>query len=206
MTVYLLISSGDGPGECQLAVGHVLTRMAEEALAIGIDMSAQETQGRDGPASAIVSLSGDGAAGLARRWVGTIKWTCRSPLRPQHKRRNWFVGVHRLDPPKTATSLDARDVAFSTLRAGGPGGQHQNTTDSAVRAVHHASGLVVVARSERSQHRNKAEALERLQALLTLSDQTSAAKARRAENLLHHNLERGNPVRTFKGERFDEAT
>jgi len=49
-----------------------------------------------------------------------------------------------------------------TFRAGGPGGQHQNTTDSGVRLVHLPSGLRVEARDERSQHRNRALALERL--------------------------------------------
>lgn len=205
MSVYLLISSGDGPGECQLAVGHVLSRMGGEADASRLDFSASETQGRDGPVSAIVSLGGDGASAFARGWVGTVKWVCQSPLRPNHKRRNWFVGVYALGRPPKAAPFDERDVVWSTLRAGGPGGQHQNTTDSAVRAVHRPSGLVVVARSERSQHRNKAEALSRLQDFLALSDQARAAKARRAENLLHHSLERGNPVRVFKGQRFVEV-
>jgi len=49
-----------------------------------------------------------------------------------------------------------------TFRGGGPGGQHQNTTDSGVRLTHHPTGIVVTARDERSQHRNRALALERL--------------------------------------------
>ena len=51
---------------------------------------------------------------------------------------------------------------MDTFRSGGPGGQHQNTTDSGVRLVHEPSGVTVVARDERSQHRNRALALSRL--------------------------------------------
>jgi protein subunit release factor A len=54
------------------------------------------------------------------------------------------------------------DCRGDTFRGGGPGGQHQNTTDSGVRLTHHPTGIVVTARDERSQHRNRALALERL--------------------------------------------
>jgi protein subunit release factor A len=55
-----------------------------------------------------------------------------------------------------------RQCRVEVFRAGGPGGQHQNTTESGVRLVHLPTGTRVVARDERSQHRNKAIALERL--------------------------------------------
>lgn len=72
-----------------------------------------------------------------------------------------------LPPPKTAP-LDRlrRECDVSSFRAGGPGGQHQNATDSAVRIVHRPTGLVVVARAHRSQRQNLEDALGRLAARL----------------------------------------
>ena len=54
------------------------------------------------------------------------------------------------------------ECAVETFRAGGPGGQHQNKTESAVRLTHHPTGIVVTARESRSQHRNRLRALARL--------------------------------------------
>ena len=58
------------------------------------------------------------------------------------------------------------ECRVETFRAGGPGGQHQNATESGVRLVHLPSGLRAVAREERSQHRNRARALARLRSKL----------------------------------------
>lgn len=59
-------------------------------------------------------------------------------------------------------SVTKKDFDIQTFRAGGKGGQHQNKTDSAVRIIHRDSGAVGLSRSDRSQHRNKKLALERL--------------------------------------------
>ena len=120
-------------------------------------------------------IHGEAAAAFARPWIGAIQWVAQSPVRPHHKRKNWFIGVFELPaPPEAPKALAAQDVRFEAFRAGGPGGQHQNTTESAVRATHIASGLSVVAREERSQHRNKALALERIAALLRLQERTGS--------------------------------
>jgi ribosome-associated protein len=69
------------------------------------------------------------------------------------------------DPPIPVPESDEELLAqcrVETFRAGGPGGQHQNTTDSGVRLVHEPTGIRVVARTERSQHRNRSLALARL--------------------------------------------
>ncbi|MXX68761.1 MAG: peptide chain release factor-like protein [Gemmatimonadales bacterium] len=64
------------------------------------------------------------------------------------------------------------ECAVETFRAGGPGGQHQNKTESAVRLTHRPTGIVVTARESRSQHRNRARALERLRAALREREHT----------------------------------
>lgn len=72
------------------------------------------------------------------------------------------------DPVPIPESDDALlgECRVETFAAGGPGGQHQNRTESAVRLVHRPTGIRVVARDERSQHRNRALALERLRKAL----------------------------------------
>lgn len=69
--------------------------------------------------------------------------------------------AERIPIPESDDELLAQ-CRVDTFRAGGPGGQHQNTTESAVRLVHEPSGITVTARDERSQHRNRALALARL--------------------------------------------
>ena len=65
-------------------------------------------------------------------------------------------------PYKTDRAAVEREILMETYRASGPGGQHRNVTESAVRLRHLPSGLVVVAAESRSQHRNREKAFERL--------------------------------------------
>ena len=203
----LLITSGRGPAECRIAVIKVLAAMEREAERAGLDLDvAWGATDRRGPGSAVAAIGGVGAEAFARSWIGTVLWTAPSPVRPHHKRKNWFVGVFELPPAAgPARPLAEGDVRFEAFRAGGPGGQHQNKTESAVRAVHVPSGLAVVARGERSQHRNKALALERLAELLQLAASMEALEAQKLAHAGHDRLERGRPVRRFKGAEFAPA-
>ncbi len=180
--------------------------MRNEAEALAVDFDANGTRTKYGFKSAVVLVSGADAEAFARSWRGTIQWRAQSNLRPTHKRANWFIGVFELpDPVHASKRIHARDVTFETFRAGGPGGQHQNTTDSAVRARHRPTGLTAAAREERSQHRNKSLALERLQRLMAAQMAADEAAQKADRNGLHHALERGNPVRRFKGQDFREV-
>ncbi len=82
------------------------------------------------------------------------------------------------------------ECTVETFRAGGPGGQHQNKTESGVRLRHHPSGIVVTARDSRSQHRNRARALDRLRTALEAREHkppprhpTKPSRAARQERL-----------------------
>ena len=205
LTSCVLITSGNGPAECNLAVGGVLRRMEEEAEACALDLDVNVVAAKHGMRSAVVVVRGARHADFVQRWCGTIKWRAKSTLRPHHKRANWFVGVFELVPnAKAQSDIYPNDVVYESFRAGGPGGQHQNTTDSAVRATHRPTGMTAVAREMRSQHRNKALALERLQALMQAQVTADLEVQRSDQNQLHNTLERGNPVRCFKGAGFRE--
>lgn len=199
--VDLLVTSGSGPVECRIALT-ALVRIIEADCGrrgCAAEVTFGHAPDRHGAKSALISLEGQSANALAAEYCGSVKFIFKSPVRPGHKRQNWFVGVKRVDlADASEQTIAASDLRFETLRAGGPGGQHQNTTDSAVRAVHLPSGIVVVARSERSQHRNKAIALQRLAAMLrVLADREMEAS--KAELFMANKaLERGNAVKVFR--------
>ncbi|QFT31370.1 Peptide chain release factor 2 [Labrenzia sp. THAF82] len=203
----LLVTSGDGPRECRRAVSHILRQIEREAKKAGIRFQAEiagEADNED-PSSALVTLTGAASGTLSLSWTGTVQWTCKSPFRPHHKRQNWFVGVFAVGTAtRPVPDLEASALKTETFRSGGPGGQHQNTTDSGVRITHLPTGLTATSTDERSQHRNRQVALERLKSKLFLKREEGIAREKSAQNQLHKQLERGNPCRMFKGERFTE--
>lgn len=208
MTLWLQMTAGRGPAECCLAVAGLVPRLLAEAEAEGLHADVLEACPGPVPrslASALVSLTGEGAERFASTWEGTVCWIAKSPLRPQHKRKNWFVSVSLLLAAADGAAFDARDVEITTLRAGGPGGQHVNKTASAVRVVHRATGLSTVAREERSQHRNRALALARLRSMLDDMRQDEVRQSERERWRRHDALERGQAVRTYTGERFSPS-
>ncbi len=206
---WLQVTSGRGPAECQLAVARLTDAIVKAAAADGLAADVLETiagREKNGLLSALISVSGRTALPFAQNWQGSVLWICRSPLRPNHKRKNWFVGVDALMPPDDVKSdVDARDVTFETMRASGPGGQHVNTTDSAVRALHRPSGIAIVAREERSQHMNKKLALARIAIRLAAEADRQKAETDEQRWERHNNLQRGDAVRTFEGPKFREV-
>lgn len=201
---WIQVSAGVGPAECQWVVARVAAALQAEAEKSGLVVATLEAVRGDQPgtlASALLEVAGELPPGWLASWAGTVAWVGPSPFRPRHKRKNWFVAVDVLAAP-TNTAFDPADVRCETMRAGGPGGQHQNKTESAVRATHGPTGLVAIAREARSQGRNRELALARLAAKLAERTAGAAADADAARRARHHTLERGNPVRTYEGPAF----
>jgi peptide chain release factor len=94
------------------------------------------------------------------------------------------------------------DLRFEAYRASGPGGQHVNKTNSAVRVTHSPTGLTATAQEERSQHQNKALAIARLAAILASHDRAAKAKVRSNRWSQHNQLIRGDERRTYEGMSF----
>ena len=201
---WVLISAGQGPAECQWVVERLTHALCVEAEATGLSARLLETVigERDMPKSALIALSGERSSGFAQSVEGTVQWIGESPFRPKHKRKNWYAGVFVLPAPEETPGLDTKDVTFQTMRASGPGGQHVNSTDSAVRATHGPSGLTVVAREERSQHANKRLAMVKLAAALNRCEENQAADQEQERWQQHYDVERGNPVRVYEGAKF----
>ncbi|MFT4531884.1 MAG: peptide chain release factor [Thalassolituus oleivorans] len=109
---------------------------------------------------------------------------------------------------KEITAIDlkvlANEVDVETMRSGGPGGQHVNKTSSAVRLTHRPTGIQVRVESDRSQHRNRQLAMERLHIILAAGEEEKGQALVRDRWLKHYQVERGNPVRVFQGLEFKE--
>lgn len=201
----LLVSSGNGPGECRQVVAHVLECIIAEAEQAFVGVDIVERTARDGPSSAVVMLSGEGAEALRDAWLGVILWRCQSTLRPKHRRKNWFVQVFALPNGEAAVQIDPESVQIQAIVAGGPGGQHQNKTASAIRARWQApsgQAYAVVVRDHRSQHQNRRIALQRLQALVDADCAEARGAQKSNAHQMHHDLQRGAPRRVFTGPGF----
>ena len=194
------ITSGRGPAECCRVVALVLERILKQAAAKGVKTEVVERE--TGPLnrtllSAVISLQGGDYHARIEDWEGTVQWIAKSPYRIYHKRKNWFVGVQTFTLSESQEATEA-EIRYETLRASGPGGQHVNKTESAVRAVHIPTGMSVVASDQRSQWQNKKLATERL--LLKLASWSiEQAMIQAQANWSNHNcLQRGNPVKVIQ--------
>ena len=188
------ISSGQGPAECELAAELFYRQLQKEIGDIRMVQCVRGSKAK-GFSSVIFETEEDMSS-----LEGSILWVCRSPYRPKHKRKNWYIDVSILENmPKLTQELKLR---FETFRSGGKGGQNVNKVETGVRVIHIPTGISVVSTEARSQHMNKKLAVNRLCDILAERNMESGRKEKELAWLEHNRLERGNPVRIYEGGNF----
>lgn len=199
------ITSGRGPAECCWVVARVLKEFLKEATHFGLNYEIIHREPGDENGTlktATIQLEGKELDFFLNNWLGTTQWIGQSTFRKFHKRKNWFIGINQIDSNEATEKLLDRDIRYEFTRSGGPGGQHVNKVSTAVRATHVPSGESVFVSQGRSQLQNKKEAKRKLLGKLE-ENQLLITKERVKEEWGNHDqLERGNPVRIFKGSDF----
>jgi len=199
----LQITAGVGPVETRAFVGRLAPTLTDICRSRGLAVEGMTTTGKPhAPSSAEVLIVGEAREALGDL-LGTHVLIAPRAGRGRGDRKRWFAGVmlHPAACPAPGPSevtLDPGDVELSACRAGGPGGQHVNTTASAVRALHRPSGVAVRVEDGRSQAANRKLALRRLAEVLARRERERADRQRRERRAVHYRLVRGAPIRTWR--------
>lgn len=213
-TKLIHITTAKGPLECQLAAGKVLGALLTDLRQKGLQAETLDRiAGQENGAilSATIQVSGNAIQEAIQTWLGTIQWIHRpapklqhrskSPYRPNHGRKNWFVGIFEVNLANSV-SWNENEIVYQSVRSSGAGGQHVNKVSSAVRAIHSPTGTMVFVQESRSQMQNKKIARERIGEKLEKVQSERMLEVVNQTWSQHHELERGNPVRTFTGMDF----
>ena len=149
--------------------------------------------------SASIKVSGDFAYGYFRTESGIHRLVRKSPFDSGSRRHTSFAGVNVFPEIDDSIDIDINpsDLRIDTYRASGAGGQHINKTDSAVRITHVPTNTVVQCQNDRSQHRNKAEAMNMLKAQLYAIELNKRNEEKQAVEDAKSDIGWGHQIRSY---------
>jgi peptide chain release factor 2 len=198
---YIEINAGAGGTESQdwaEMLQRMYTRWAERH-GMKVELIDHHAGEQAGIKSATLLIKGENAYGYAKTESGVHRLVRISPYDSSARRHTSFssVWVYPVIDDNIQVDINESELRIDTYRASGAGGQHINTTDSAVRITHLPTGIVVQCQNQRSQHKNKAEAYNQLRARLYERELAEREAAANAANASKTDIGWGHQIRSY---------
>ena len=198
---YIDLQAGSGGTEAQDWCNMLLRMYLRWGEAHGMKTEIIEISEGDvaGVKSATVKVSGEYAFGWLRTETGVHRLVRKSPFDSGNRRHTSFASafVYPEVDDDIAIEINPADLRIDTYRASGAGGQHVNRTDSAVRITHEPTGVVVQCQNDRSQHKNKDQAMKQLRAKLYELELQKQNEERQALEETKSDIGWGSQIRSY---------
>lgn len=198
---FLEVHAGSGGTEAQDWAEMLLRVYIRWAERHGFEVEILERQEGEtaGIKSATLKISGPYAYGYLRTEMGVHRLVRKSPFDAGGRRHTSFAAVTVLPEvdEEIEVSINPADLRIDTYRASGAGGQHVNRTDSAVRITHLPTGIVVQCQNDRSQHRNRAQAMAMLKSRLFELEKKKQEEKKDAIEASKDEIAWGNQIRSY---------
>ena len=198
---YVEVNAGAGGTESQdwaEMLQRMYTRWAERH-GMKVELVDHHAGEQAGIKSATLMLKGENAYGYAKTESGVHRLVRISPYDSNARRHTSFasVWVYPVVDEDIAIDVNESELRIDTYRSSGAGGQHINTTDSAVRITHLPTGIVVACQNQRSQHKNRAEAMKMLKARLYEAELQRREAEANAEHAAKTDIGWGHQIRSY---------
>ena len=198
---YIEVNAGAGGTESQ-DWAEMLQRMYRrwaERRGFKVELVDYHEGEQAGIKSATLMIKGENAYGYAKTESGVHRLVRISPYDSNARRHTSFssVWVYPVVDDDIDIEVNEGDLKIDTYRASGAGGQHVNTTDSAVRITHVPSGIIVACQNQRSQHKNRAEAMKMLKARLYEAELQRREDQASAEHAAKTDIGWGHQIRSY---------